>query len=309
MFGRAPGSGYGCRLVTLRALLRLCRIPNVFTACANAVAGILLTRGGGFQLNDVVIVFASAALYLAGMVLNDYFDRDIDAVERPGRPIPSGDVGAKTAAAFGATLLVLGIALAGFRGVASLGVAVLLALAIVGYDAVLKKTVLGPVAMGSCRFLNVLLGMSVAWPSGALWMAPLVMGLYTVAITVLSRDEVLGGGVERTRRVVIALGVLGASMIASLVAIAPRAAGGMGFGLLCSAPFVVFLLVRARANFAPLWQSAAAPSIGRAIGGGILLMPAIDACFVAAIGQPIGALAVLAFIVPASVLKRWYYLT
>jgi hypothetical protein len=39
------------------------------------------------------------------------------------------------------------------------------------------------------------------------------------------------------------------------------------------------------------------------------LMPAIDASFVAAIGQLAGALIVLAFIVPASALKRWYYLT
>jgi 4-hydroxybenzoate polyprenyltransferase len=295
--------------VTLRALLRLCRIPNVFTACANAVAGVLLVRGGGFQLNDTLVVCASAALYLAGMVLNDYFDRKVDALERPQRPIPSGDVSAGAAFAIGTALLVLGIALAGLRGAASLGVAAALAVAIVGYDAVLKSTALGPVAMGSCRFLNVLLGMSVVWPSGALWMAPLLMGLYTVAITVLSRDEVMGGGVERTRKVVIALGGLAVLMTMAVFAVAGRARGGIGIGVLCSVPFVTFLLVRARANFGPLWHSAAAPSIGRAIGGGILLMPAIDASFVAAIGQLAGALAVLAFIVPASVLKRWYYLT
>jgi 4-hydroxybenzoate polyprenyltransferase len=302
-----PAIAFG--LVTLRALLRLCRIPNVCTACANAVAGILLVRGGGFQLNDAFVVGASAALYLAGMVLNDYFDRRVDAVERPQRPIPSGDVSAGAAAAFGAALLFLGIALAALRGAASFGVAAVLALAILGYDAVLKSTALGPPAMGSCRFLNVLLGMSVAWPSGALWTAPLVMGLYTVAITVLSRDEVMGGGVERTRKVVMALAGLGVLMIGAVCAVAGRAPGGLGVGLLCSVPFVAYLLIRARANFAPLWQSAAAPSIGRAIGGGILLMPAIDASFVAAIGQLAGALAVLAFIVPAAVLKRWYYLT
>jgi 4-hydroxybenzoate polyprenyltransferase len=273
------------------------------------VAGILLARDGGFQLNDVLVVCASAALYLAGMVLNDYFDRRIDAVERPGRPIPSGDVSARTAAAFGASLLVLGMALAGLRSAASFGVAAVLALAIVGYDALLKATALGPVAMGSCRFLNVLLGMSVAWPSGALWMAPLVMGLYTVAITVLSRDEVMGGGVQRTRKVVLSLLALAVFMLVALLAIAGRAPGGIGFGLVACAPFVAFLMVRARSNFAPLWQSAAAPSIGRAIGGGILLMPAIDASFVAAVGQLAGALAVLAFILPATVLKRWYYLT
>ena len=35
---------------------------------------------------------ASSCLYLAGMALNDYADREVDAVERPARPIPSGRV-------------------------------------------------------------------------------------------------------------------------------------------------------------------------------------------------------------------------
>jgi hypothetical protein len=140
-------------------------------------------------------------------------------------------------------------------------------------------------------------------------MAPLVMGLYTVAITVLSRDEVLGGGVARTRQVVRWLGVLGALLLAGVFWIATSVSAGMGFGLVGAVPFVLSLLLRAHTNFAPLWQSAAAPTIGRAIGGGILLMPAIDASFVAASGQPLAALAVLSFTVPAMVLKRWYYLT
>ena len=38
------------------------------------------------------LVASSSCLYLAGMALNDYADRDVDAVERPGRPIPSGRV-------------------------------------------------------------------------------------------------------------------------------------------------------------------------------------------------------------------------
>ncbi|HWM84456.1 MAG TPA: UbiA family prenyltransferase, partial [Kofleriaceae bacterium] len=91
--------------MTLRALLTLCRIPNVFTAFANVAAGVLLARGGDFLLRDLLLVLASGCLYLAGMVLNDYFDRDWDALERPERPIPSGQVTPRAA-------LVLGVALA-----------------------------------------------------------------------------------------------------------------------------------------------------------------------------------------------------
>jgi len=41
-------------------------------------------------------------------------------------------------------------------------VALLLAVCVVAYDKILKKTPLGPFAMGACRFFNVLLGMSFA---------------------------------------------------------------------------------------------------------------------------------------------------
>ena len=47
---------------------------------------------GDFELQSgivLLLVGASSCLYLAGMVLNDYFDRDKDAQERPARPIPS----------------------------------------------------------------------------------------------------------------------------------------------------------------------------------------------------------------------------
>jgi hypothetical protein len=293
--------------VSLRALLRLCRIPNVFTACANVAAALFLTRGGDLQLNDLLLVFASAALYLAGMVLNDFFDRKVDAVERPERPIPSGQVTPVAAALLGFTLLVGGLVLAALHGIGPLSVALALAVSILVYDAWLKSTPLGPVAMGTCRFLNVLLGMSVTWPSGALWLSPVAMGLYTVAITVLSRDEVAGGGVQRTRRVVVGLAALWLFFAVSLALVAGR--GTLAVGLICAAPFVTFLSWRGRANFAPLWHSAAGPNIGRAIGGGILLMPAIDASFVAAAGQPVGALVVLSAMLPATLLKRWYYLT
>ena len=91
--------------MTLQAVWRLCRIPNVFTAFANVVAGVLLARRGRFQRGDLLLVAASGCLYLAGMVLNDFFDRRIDAVERPTRPIPAGEVPAAAAALLGFALL------------------------------------------------------------------------------------------------------------------------------------------------------------------------------------------------------------
>src|SRR3989475_10761474 len=75
-------------------LLALVRPPNVFTAVADSAAGLLLARRAGPVAGDPGLwcLAASACLYLGGIALNDYFDREVDAVERPERPIPSGAV-------------------------------------------------------------------------------------------------------------------------------------------------------------------------------------------------------------------------
>jgi hypothetical protein len=292
----------------MQPLLQLLRIPNVFTAFANVVAGVLLVRGGRFEREDLAVVGASGCLYLAGMVLNDYFDREVDARERPARPIPSGQVSAGFAIGLGASLLLVGLALAAQAGVWPLGVAVALACAVLAYDMGLKATALGPWAMGSCRLLNVLLGMSVMGelPAGWLWTAPVAMGLFTVGITQLSRHEVSGTTAPRVRRTVCFMAALGVAVaaVAATWAFAHDARR-----LVLTATFLVVLGVRGARLFAPLWNDARAPTLGRAIGGGILLMPTLDATFVAAAGHGAGALVVMALTLPAVLLKRWYYVT
>ena len=297
--------------MTLRPWLRLCRIPNVFTAFANVLAGVLLARGGGFEVRDLSLLGASGALYTAGMVLNDFFDRRVDAIERPDRPIPAGDIRAARAGMLGLLLLISGLLCAALHGPRPLVIALLLALSILAYDGGLKATVVGPLAMGVCRFFNVLLGLvATGLPNVWLWSAPLAMGLFTVAITVLSRDEVAGGGIARTRAVVVALIALVVAIGSCLVIFATRLSPwGVLLTLALAAPFYVLLLVRGARVFAPLWRNASAPTIGRAIGGGILMMPALDATFVAAAGLPLGGVIVLALSVPAFILRRWYYLT
>ena len=81
------------------AYLRLLRLPTVFTALADIFLGFLLTHptlttdeGPNPLPSFLLLCAASAGLYLSGMVFNDYFDRLIDAEERPNRPIPSGAI-------------------------------------------------------------------------------------------------------------------------------------------------------------------------------------------------------------------------
>src|SRR5207247_1721886 len=96
-------------------VLALLRPPNVFTAVADSFAGLVLARQAGPVSGHPRLwcIAASPCLYLGGMALNDYLDREVDAVERPQRPIPSGTVPPAVAAGLGAALLAAGIALAG----------------------------------------------------------------------------------------------------------------------------------------------------------------------------------------------------
>ncbi len=172
------------------AWARLARLPNVFTAVADPMAGwwmaAVAAHKPAWQLP--VLMSASALLYMAGMILNDCFDLDRDRRLRPERVLPMGLIAYRTAWGVGWTLLAGGVALAGVTGGVSWMVAGLLALCIVMYNAAAKHhPVAGPVTMGGCRSLNMMLGMG--WISGGLWLAPVLLGLYVAGVSVVARSE------------------------------------------------------------------------------------------------------------------------
>jgi len=282
-------------------LLALLRPPNVFTAVADSAAGLVLARRAGPIARDPGLwcLAASACLYLGGIALNDYFDRDVDAVERPGRPIPSGAVPPAVAAGLGASLLVAGIALARLAGGSATAVAVVLALAIVLYDAVLKGTDAGFLNMGVCRGLNFSMPMSLAMRSVPTFFfcAPVLLTAYIAVLTYLAREEVGGNTLDRARRGVTAMAVVALVMA---VAIAPWPAAPVGWA------FLALVVTRGAMLFAPLWTEPGGPTTGRAIGGGILMIPLFDATFVAAAGQAPWAFAVASLMLPAMALRRMY---
>src|SRR3954469_12326704 len=113
----------------IKPYLQLVRLPNVFTAAADSLAGWLLVRGSfDAPRRWLPLVAASMAIYAAGITLNDLFDYEVDVRERPARPLPSGQVSRRFAAIAGGALLVLGPALAALSGSpASFGVAAALA--------------------------------------------------------------------------------------------------------------------------------------------------------------------------------------
>lgn len=173
----------------LHAWLELLRLPNLFTVPGDVLAGWALAGQGG---NPTLALFASLALYAAGLLWNDLFDLRIDARERPSRPLPSGRVPCRHALAAALALSALGPILV----LNAWPVAATLLALILFYDALAKRIAgLGVVTMGACRGVNVLLGVAVACPGGPslwpplAWLAAGLMTLYIIGVSIVARNE------------------------------------------------------------------------------------------------------------------------
>jgi len=187
--------------------LDLVRAPASLTVLGDALVGALSARGPGGDgpLRVGALAAASVCLYSAGMALNDWADADLDALERPERPIPSGRISRDRALAVGVGLTALGVGAAFAAGRRSGLVSVALAGALWAYDTVFKPTAAGPVVMAVCRGLDVMMG-----AAGPGWRSALVpagaVAAHTVAVTAISRGEV-DGSTATTGRVAVATSV------------------------------------------------------------------------------------------------------
>ena len=182
---------------------RLARPANLPTAAADIFAGAAI--GGLFisenllevvaselGLSFLLLTVSSIFLYAGGVIMNDVFDYRLDLIERPERPIPSGVVPLVSASIFGAVVLLLGVTMAFFVSLASGAIATALALSILLYDGLAKKHgFFGPLNMGVCRGLNLILGMSILGMFSYAWLA-FIPVVYIFAITLISRGEVHG---------------------------------------------------------------------------------------------------------------------
>lgn len=292
----------------LRAYAQLVRLPNLPSALADICLGVLAAQAlPEHRLPFALLLAASGCLYSAGMVWNDYFDREQDRRERPFRPLPSGRISPRQAATLGSALLVIGVLLAVPTGVTSVVVALFLAAAVLGYDGWLKRTWAGPLAMGTCRFLNVLLGVSACgtllWPRGG--HLALIVGLYIVGVTWFARTEARVSNQNALRGAAI---VMLAALLLALPLPVFLPAGQhssflfpyllVGLGFIVGAP-----VVRAIANPAPSFVQAA---VKRSLMGLVLL----DAVLATATAGAAGLL-ILLLLVPSLYLNRrsWLYAT
>jgi len=272
----------------LRDYRELVRAPAAFSVLGDAVVG-ASWAGRPLHGRALGIPVASVLLYWSGMALNDLADADLDEIERPERPIPSGRISRRAAGITAAALAVGGIAAAGiFGGRRSVALAVPLAAAIATYNLVAKEGPFGPAVMAACRGLDVLMGagsdrMLAAAPAAA------IVAAHTANVTVLSRGEVHGS----TSRAVAGSVAATAAVAAATVAMpAPAAAGpdaslGRTAGALATARFGVTVGL-------PQSEAALEPTAGNirtATRAGIMGMIPLQAGLAARAGNLVAAIA------------------
>lgn len=172
-----------------RAYLLLSRVSNLPTVWTNVLAAYVLSRAALDSMP--VALLAMTIFYTAGMFLNDASDADIDAGQRPERPIPAGDVSRMEVLVGGLLLLAGGeliLAALPHRSPA-LWWGLALAAAIGAYDYKHKGQAFAPVVMGLCRALVYCTAAAGAIGTATMpvAIAALVMWAYIIALTWIAK--------------------------------------------------------------------------------------------------------------------------
>ncbi|HJJ55394.1 MAG TPA: UbiA family prenyltransferase [Methanocorpusculum sp.] len=96
---------------------------------------------GGTHLDVAIpLFFIVMTICGAGNVINDYFDRDIDAINRPDRPIPSGTISSKNAVIWAIFLFCIGVAISiFFTNLWGILIAVINSILLIVYSLKLKR--------------------------------------------------------------------------------------------------------------------------------------------------------------------------
>jgi 4-hydroxybenzoate polyprenyltransferase len=294
------------------AYLQLTRPANVVTAVADIWAGFAIAGAWdamatnwiygdqNFWWNLFWLSLSTIGLYGGGVAFNDIADAELDAIERPERPIPSGRVSKKGAIGMASLLLLGGIACAFQVNLEAGCLAIAIACCALLYDYWGKhQQVFGPINMGLCRSGNLLLGISVV-PIllERNWFLAFLPLVYVAAITIISRGEVHG----KNRNALF----LGAGMYTSIFVAIFILAFEKSPGYLQILPFLAFLGYRL---FPPLFQAIQTQEpryIGKSVKAAVLSLIVVNASIATAFsGWPIGLLILVLLPISLGLAKKF----
>jgi len=294
-----------------KAWTTLFRPPNLFTAPGDPLVGAMLASGalGLWPHWPFVGATVGAALlfYAAGLLANDYFDRHIDARERPDRPIPSGAV-TPCAVLVVATILTLGgLFLLLPAGQVSFALGFLVVGASWFYNAAGKRSaLLAPFSMGICRGLSLMMGAGAFGFQGVMTASVLVsagaLTLFIALITHFARDEAAASRPSISMWVRLGIPVLLAAWFSVILT---RSTQSSNLAVILASMSIVWAVVW----IIQLKPSASPRQVQTAIGGlirGLILTQAALCASCGPAGQTMALLLLAAFPV-SGWLGKWFY--
>ncbi|MBD1906804.1 UbiA-like protein EboC [Trichocoleus sp. FACHB-6] len=286
------------------------RPANIVTAWADILVGFAASGAIAF-LNQTLtgsatlawLLLATTGLYGGGVVFNDVFDAELDAKERPERPIPSDRASRQGAIALGSLLLVVGIVAALQVSWLSGAIAATIAFAALLYDAFGKHhSILGPVNMGICRGGNLLLGVS-AVPAmlGERWFLALIPITYIAAVTAISQGEVHGGKASTGITALLFVGAVIVSILA--LGLLPD------YQILAALPFILLFAGRVLPAFVKAAREPTPDLIRVAVKAGVLSLIVLDATVAAGFATLPYGLLVLSLLPISMILAQIFAVT
>ncbi len=231
---------------TLPDWVQLVRLPTSFTLLSNCLAAGIVAGNLWWPLTAFIpTLLASLFAYWAGMINNDVADQEEDRRSRPNRPLVSGKISPVIAGHVANAMLLLGpiiILAVTFLHTsdqawlfAAFMSSVILSFSVKLYNSPIKHTILGPLVMGACRAMNIIMvgatmlavntlpplvdasnpvQPTVQLPEGLIGLA-IGIGIYIVGVTFYARKEE-GDSSSVTLSFGVLLQVVGLSVIGGL---------------------------------------------------------------------------------------------
>lgn len=222
----------------MQTYLKLMRSGNCLMAAIAALVGVFIAYNivsanislnpyqvtlSTFPILDSLKVFLVVFLITgAGNAINDYFDIDIDRINKPDRPIPSGKISLRTALYFSLALFAAGSIIAASINMICGAIAVVNSLLLIYYASTLKRTaLLGNIAVGYLTGSTFLFGGAVFFEYGGIKDVFVLFVLATMATIareiVKDIEDIEGDREDGAQTLPIIIGPKKAAYIASLI--------------------------------------------------------------------------------------------
>lgn len=190
---------------TIIAYVQLSRPLNGVIAFISAgLGGVFASGYVSESVRDVKLLYVSVAALLllsAGNAINDYCDYQIDLINKPKRPLPSGRIPRSHALIFTIVLIGIGIGLGVLINIYAVGIAILVSVLLISYAVWLKSIpLIGNLVVGSLTGITFISGgVAIGTVRGTI--VPAVFAfLFTTAREIVKDLEDIEGDKEQNIR-------------------------------------------------------------------------------------------------------------